>query len=73
MSEKQKITVEFELEIFESGGEHEVVHFTPVSIDSGEVSNQHMLYLLEYMREDDDASFDLGWDMRHVLSEKLEG
>lgn len=73
MSEKQKITVEFELEVFESGGEHEVVHFTPVSIDSGNVSHQHMLHLLEYMREDDDASFDLGWDMRHVLSDKLEG
>jgi len=69
----QKITVEFELEIFESDGEHEVVRFVPVSIDSGEVSHQHMTYLLEYMREDDDASFDLGWDMTHALRDKLEG
>lgn len=73
MAEKQKITLEFELEIFESGGEHEVVGFIPVSVDSGEVSHQHMEYLLEYMREDDDATFDLGWDLRHLLRNKVEG
>jgi hypothetical protein len=72
MTQKHKITVEFELEIFETADERELVGFYPVSIDSGDVPHQHLSDLLQYLRHDDDAAFDINWELRTLLVEKLD-
>ena len=72
MTEKQKITVEFELEIFETGDERELVAFYPESIDTGDVSQEHLSDLLQYLRHDDDAAFDINWELKGLLSEVLD-
>lgn len=72
MSQKQKITVEFELEIFETDDERELVGFDPVSIDTGSVSQEHLLFLLQYLRHGEDAAFDINWELKGLLNEKLD-
>lgn len=69
MTKKQKITVEFELEIFEEeGGYQEVIGFNPVFIDAGEVSEADLKLLLGHLREDNDVAFDVHWELKALLS-----
>ncbi len=72
MPEKQKIIVEFELEIFETDDERELASFWPVSIDTGDVSHQHLTDLLNYLKHDDDADFDTIWELKALLSKALD-
>jgi hypothetical protein len=69
MTKKQKITVEFEFEIFEEeGGYQEVVGFNPVFIDAGEVSEDDLKLLLRHLKEDEDVAFDINWELNALLS-----
>jgi len=72
LSEKQKITVEFELEIFETEDERELVGFWPVFIDTGDVSQEHLSLLLQYLRHDDDVDFDTIYELKSLLNEVLD-
>lgn len=69
---KQKIIVEFELEIFETDDERELASFWPVAIDTGDVSHQHLTDLLHYLKYDDDADFDTIWELKALLSKELD-
>jgi hypothetical protein len=72
MSKKQKIIVEFELEIFETEGERELVAFDPVSIDTADTPHEHLSCLLQYLRHGEDAAFDINWELKGLLNEKLD-
>lgn len=69
---KQKIIIEFELEIFETDDERELVGFWPVAIDTGNVSHEHLSDLFHYLKYADDADFDTIWALKNLLNEMLD-
>lgn len=68
---KQYITVRVEVDIYEDEGYP--VHIDsvlPVAVHTKDMSPELIQATLDFLRTDDDASFDFMWDLRSLLVKK---
>jgi hypothetical protein len=65
---KRYITVQLEVD-WDDEETLEVYSVLPVSVDASTLPPEELRAVHEFLRTDDDADFDLMWDLRHLLSE----
>jgi hypothetical protein len=65
---KQYITVRVEVDIYEEEGYPEHIESVlPVAVRTKDMSPELVQATLDFLRTDDDASFDFMWDLRALL------
>lgn len=76
---KKYITVELEIDFYsdEETGETQMTYDNmesvyPVHVDTHDLSKEDIIAVQTYLREDDDAYFDIGWELKGLLGKAVE-